>query len=72
MRAPGQPVTDAVEKVGRGSCVRNDRIEEVCDSNQGCAPDRLFEPKLRCGTLKIFFSTPSTRSGYFQSLAIGP
>jgi hypothetical protein len=46
---------DAVEKVGRGRRVRNDRIEEVCDSNQGCAVDWLVESKLRCGNLKIFF-----------------
>jgi hypothetical protein len=44
---------DAVEKVGRGRRARNNRIDEVCYSNQGCALDWRFESKLRCGTLKI-------------------
>jgi hypothetical protein len=60
----------AVEKVGRGRCVRNDRIEEVCHSNQGCVLDWLFESKLRCGTLKSFFNTidPERTSAAFYSI----
>jgi hypothetical protein len=48
-------LTDTVEKVGRRRHARNNRIEEVCHSNQGCILDWLFESKLRGGTLKIFF-----------------
>jgi hypothetical protein len=48
-------LADVVEKVGRGCRVRNNRIGEVCYPNQGCAFDRLFESKLRCATLNIFF-----------------
>jgi hypothetical protein len=61
-------LTDSVEKVGRGCRIRNNRIEEVCHSNQGCALDWLFESKLRCSTLKIFFQhyrpTRDIRSGH--------
>jgi len=45
----------AVEKVGRRRRARNNRIEEVCHSNQGCVLAWPFESKLRSGTLKIFF-----------------
>jgi hypothetical protein len=48
-------MTDAVEKVGGDSRMRNNRIEEACCTNQGCANYRLLESKLRCDTPKIFF-----------------
>jgi hypothetical protein len=48
-------LTDAVEKVGGESRMRNNRIEEACCSNQRCANYWFLESKLRCGTLKIFF-----------------
>ena len=35
--------------------MRNNRIEEACRSNQGCANYWLLKSKLRCDTLKIFF-----------------
>jgi hypothetical protein len=61
-------LTDSVEKVGRGCRIRNNRIEEVSHSDQGCALDWLFGSKLRCGTLKIFFQhyrpTRDIRSGH--------
>jgi hypothetical protein len=53
---------DAVEKVGSKSRMRNNRIEETCCSNQGCANYWFLESKLPCGTLKIF-STASVKSG---------
>jgi hypothetical protein len=48
-------LTDAVEKVGSKSRMRNNRIEEACCSNQSCANYWFLESKLPCGTLKIFF-----------------
>jgi hypothetical protein len=55
-RWTGGPVlTDAVEKIGRESRRRNNRIGKPCNLNQRCAGDWIFESKLRCGALKIFF-----------------
>jgi hypothetical protein len=48
-------LADAVEKVGRESRRRNNRIERACNSNQRCAGDWVFESKLRGDALKIFF-----------------
>jgi hypothetical protein len=60
-----QELTDAVEKVGRESQLRNNRIERACNSNQRCASDWIFESKLRGDALKIFFQhyrpTPDSR-----------
>jgi hypothetical protein len=48
-------LADTVEKVGRESRVRNNRIEKAYYLNQRCVGDSFFESKLRGGTLKIFF-----------------
>jgi hypothetical protein len=68
---------DAVEKVGRESRRRNNRIEKACNSNQRCAGDWAFESKLRGDALKIFFQqyrpepdlgdpSPATRRCYMR------
>jgi hypothetical protein len=48
---------DAVEKVGRGRRVRNDRIEEVCHSNQGCASTGFLNQSCAAAPSKSFFNT---------------
>jgi len=59
-------VTDSVEKVGRESRVRNNRIAKACHSNQRCAGGRFLESKLRRDTLKIIFQH------YRPLAALGP
>jgi hypothetical protein len=44
-------LADAVEKVGRESRVRNNRIEKACYSNQRCVGALFFESNLRGDTL---------------------
>jgi hypothetical protein len=60
-------LTDAVEKVGSKSRMRNNRIEEACCSNQSCANYWFLESKLPCGTLKIFFQQYRPKADFNSS-----
>jgi hypothetical protein len=57
-------LTDAVEKVGSKSRMRNNRIEEACCSNQSCANYWFREPKIALRHAQNLFSTVSAQSGH--------
>jgi hypothetical protein len=56
-------LTDAVEKVGSKSRMRNNRIEEACCSNQSCANYWFLESKIALRHAQNLFSTVSVKSG---------
>jgi hypothetical protein len=57
-------LTDAVEKVGSKSRMRNNRIEEACCSNQSCANYWFLESKIALRHAQNLFSTVSTHNGH--------